>query len=103
MKKISNATESAIEAAYWAFDTQRKKTGSERDAFKGQMRKALRNLQDDEDAVLMHKMVTALDFMGLPDTDSPYFEACVTHAAYRLGMLVYKRPAPTSASEGEGK
>jgi hypothetical protein len=47
---IGNATrylgdldEDALEAAYWAFDTERKRTGMERDAFKGQMRQFARN------------------------------------------------------------
>lgn len=35
--------EDAVEAAFWSFDTERKRSGAERDAFKGWMRRALRH------------------------------------------------------------
>lgn len=35
--------EDALETAYWAFDTERKRSGMERDAFKHQMRKFARD------------------------------------------------------------
>ena len=43
--EISQQTEEAIEAAFWAFDAERKRTGAERDAFKGQMRRLLRTVR----------------------------------------------------------
>ena len=39
---LTNQDEDDIEAAYWAFDAERNKTGVERDAFKGQLRRLLR-------------------------------------------------------------
>lgn len=35
--------EEALEAAFWEFDTERRKTGAERDAFKHQVRKFARH------------------------------------------------------------
>lgn len=41
--RLPKDAESAIEVAFWEFDTERKKTGVERDAFKGQARALLRS------------------------------------------------------------
>ena len=38
--------ENALEAAYWAFDAERKRNGMERDAFKHQMRKFAKDTLD---------------------------------------------------------
>lgn len=40
--KLTHEMEEMIEAAFWEFDNQRNKFSLERDAFKGQMRQALR-------------------------------------------------------------
>lgn len=42
--------EDAIEKAYWEFDTERKRTGAERDAFKRQMRKLADELERQREA-----------------------------------------------------
>lgn len=39
---VTHDEEEMIEAAFWEFDAERKRTGAERDAFKGWMRHALR-------------------------------------------------------------
>ncbi|MBK7544099.1 MAG: hypothetical protein IPI57_20675 [Candidatus Competibacteraceae bacterium] len=40
---LHKLNEDALETAYWAFDTERKRNGMERDAFKHQMRKFARD------------------------------------------------------------
>lgn len=42
MTELSQDDEDRIEAAFWVFDAERKKTGAERDAFKHQLRPVLR-------------------------------------------------------------
>ena len=46
----------------------------------------------EEEANKAGRAQAALEFMGLPDLGSPHFDAEVTHAAYRLGLLVPRAP-----------
>lgn len=53
-REISDAEEARLEAAYWAFDTERKRSGMERDAFKGQLRLVIRETRAAAADVVKH-------------------------------------------------
>lgn len=51
---LSVEDEDAIEQAYWVFDTERKRSGVERDAFKGQLRLVIRRTRIEAADVVKH-------------------------------------------------
>lgn len=53
-RTISNAEEERLEGLYWSFDAERKQSGMERDAFKGHLRRVIRETRAAAAEVVKH-------------------------------------------------